>query len=60
MRQTIGSPNYMQVFDYFLSEPVIIGFPTSEGSGNATQYDASFTISLTTENGDAVWKRSSL
>jgi len=55
MYQTVGSPNYLQVFDFFFGEAVLKGFPTSSGCGNAIIYDGSFSISANTKYKDGVW-----
>ncbi len=55
MRQRVGIPNYLQVFDFFFSEAVLKGFPTSSGCGNAIVYDGSFSISANTKYSDGVW-----
>ncbi|NLH02031.1 MAG: extracellular solute-binding protein [Clostridiales bacterium] len=55
MRQRVGIPNYLQVFDFFFEDAVLKGFPTSSGCGNAIIYDRSFSISANTKYSDGVW-----
>lgn len=55
VRQTVGTSNYLQVFDFFFAEPVLKGFPTSFGCGNAIVFDGSFSISSSTKYSDGVW-----
>ena len=55
MNQTVGTANYLQVFDFFFGEAVLKGFPTSSGCGNAIIYDGSFSISANTKYSDGAW-----
>lgn len=45
----------VQRFDYFFDDPVLIGFPTADGLGNALVPQDSFAISASTEYRQAVW-----
>jgi len=55
MWHIFGAPNGLQYLDYYFENMVPIGFPVSDGVGNAIRYDSSFSVSATSNNPDIAW-----